>query len=113
MHLGTDADPLECPLECSWSICRISSTTSSVLDLAWHLLPALLMSAGQPELRCKVDVADTLQRDVLSGFAATALALGVFFNAERLSRSTAFRLTSGGLMGVTGAAVIVMLIAIR
>jgi hypothetical protein len=71
------------------------------------------MSAGQPGLKCKLDVADTLQRDVLSGLAATALALFLFFNADRLSQSTAFRLTSGGLMGVTGAALIILLIAIR
>lgn len=60
-----------------------------------------------------MDVADTLHRDVLWGFAATVFALGVFFKAGRLSQSTAFRLTSGGLMGVTGAAVIIMLIAVR
>lgn len=59
----------------------------------------------------KVD--NSLSTDVLDGAAVTLAALVLFFHADRLSQSTAFRLSSGGLLGVTGMAAILLLIVIR
>jgi hypothetical protein len=80
------------------------------------LLPAaafVCSPAGQPALTCDIEVDNSLGTDVAEGAAVTLAALALFFHADRLSRSTAFRLSSGGLLGMTGMAVILLLIVIR
>jgi hypothetical protein len=51
--------------------------------------------------------------DIVRGAVTTALAVELFLNAHRLSRSQAFRLTSGGVMGVTLVALIACVFIFR
>lgn len=69
--------------------------------------------AAQSPLKCEMSVEDTLRADIIRGVVTTVAALLLFINAGRLSRSQWFRLTGGGLMGVTGFAVILLLLVMR
>jgi hypothetical protein len=69
--------------------------------------------AGQPELSCSVAVPDHIDRDIRVGCFWTLAAVLLFAFAGYLAQSQAFRLTTGGLMGVTGAAAIVLFCLMR
>lgn len=73
----------------------------------------LLNPAGQPELSCSVTVPDHGDRDIRVGCFWTLAAVVLFAFAGHLAQSQAFRLTTGGLMGVTGAAAIVLFVLMR
>lgn len=107
-------------LWCGWrnilsepNVCQLQFSMFRTTHFAVKPAQGSLLSLGQPALTCDMEVDNSLGTDVAEGAAVTLAALALFFHADRLSRSTAFRLSSGGLLGMTGMAVILLLIVIR
>lgn len=75
--------------------------------------PLLLAPVGQPALECSVTTKKDVTWDIIRGAVTTALAIELFLHAEMLSRSQAFRLTTGGCMGVTLVALIACVFLFR
>lgn len=79
----------------------------------WHNTPLLLAPAGQPALKCSITAEDDTTWGMVRNAVTTAIATEAFFHAHWLSRSQAFRLTSGGLIGVTSVALLGCLYVLR
>lgn len=90
------------------------STSVQSLQLLQHdHTDTCVLLAGQPELACELEAFLEPGPDQYWGMVWTAAAVTLFFSAAWLAKSQWFRLSSGGLMGVTGALVIVLLVIIR
>lgn len=73
-----------------------------------------LCPAGQPELSCKVThAAADFRSDLLWRFIAVCTAVMLFRHAATLAKSQAFRLTSGGVLGISGFAIVLLIMVVR
>lgn len=70
-------------------------------------------AAGQSAPECTLDAKTEFPSDMGRGFVMTMAAVALFVNAKHLARSQAFRLTSGGLLSISGVAVLVLIVIMR